>query len=214
MMQRHESGNVNLAAIVLLLGIVITSVWVWKRLSVETQDYVIDDIIPLVLAGVLALVALWMVVRAFTKRRQRLRRRTRLLTIFERETARDKKLETAFALIELNEYRLKGLERAVPAMRELFSTTLQRALGEKQHRIRGMSASHLGVLQDMTVVPLLLKALEDDHAYVRSCAALGLGRLQATDTRERLQTLLEEDWDQTVRSRAKEALERMKTSGR
>jgi len=214
MMQRHESGNVNLAAIVLLLGIVITSVWVWKRLSVETQDYVIDDIIPLVLAGVLALVALWMVVRAFTKRRQRLRRRTRLLTIFERETARDKKLETAFALIELNEYRLKGLESAVPAMRELFSTTLQRALGEKQHRIRGMSASHLGVLQDMTVVPLLLKALEDDHAYVRSCAALGLGRLQATDTRERLQTLLEEDWDQTVRSRAKEALERMKTSGR
>jgi len=213
-MQRHESGNVNLAAIVLLLGIVITSVWVWKRLSVETQDYVIDDIIPLVLAGVLALVALWMVVRAFTKRRQRLRRRTRLLTIFERETARDKKLETAFALIELNEYRLKGLESAVPAMRELFSTTLQRALGEKQHRIRGMSASHLGVLQDMTVVPLLLKALEDDHAYVRSCAALGLGRLQATDTRERLQTLLEEDWDQTVRSRAKEALERMKTSGR
>ncbi|HEY5627232.1 MAG TPA: HEAT repeat domain-containing protein, partial [Nitrospira sp.] len=213
-MRRHESGNVNLAAIVLLLGIVITSVWIWKRLSVEMQDYVIDDIIPLVVAGVLALIALWLVVRAFKKRRQRLRRRARLLTIFERETARDKKLETAFALIELNEYRLKGLESAVPAMRELFTTTLQRALGEKQHRIRGMAASHLGVLQDMTVVPLLLKALEDDHAYVRSCAALGLGRLQATDTRERLQTLIAEDWDQTVRSRAKEALERMKTSGR
>lgn len=213
-MRRHESGNFNLAAIVLLLGIVITSVWIWKRLSVEMQDYVIDDIIPLVVAGVLALIALWLVVRAFKKRRQRLRRRARLLTIFERETARDKKLETAFALIELNEYRLKGLESAVPAMRELFTTTLQRALGEKQHRIRGMAASHLGVLQDMTVVPLLLKALEDDHAYVRSCAALGLGRLQATDTRERLQTLIAEDWDQTVRSRAKEALERMKTSGR
>ena len=67
-----------------------------------------------------------------------------------------------------------------------------------------------GVLQDRTVVPLLLKALEDDHAYVRSCAALGLGRLRATETRERLKTLVEEDWDQTVRSRAKEALERMR----
>ena len=73
-----------------------------------------------------------------------------------------------------------------------------------------MAASHLGVLQDKTVVPLLLKALEDDHAYVRSCAALGLGRLRATETRERLKTLVEEDWDQTVRSRAKEALERMR----
>jgi HEAT repeat protein len=102
------------------------------------------------------------------------------------------------------------LESAVPAMKELFVTTLQRSLGDKQHRIRGMAASHLGVLQDRTVVPLLLKALEDDHAYVRSCAALGLGRLRAIETKERLKTLVEEDWDQTVRSRAKEALEQMK----
>jgi HEAT repeat protein len=59
-------------------------------------------------------------------------------------------------------------------------------------------------------VPLLVKALEDDHAYVRSCAALGLGRLRATETRERLAKVMEEDWDQTVRSRAKEALEQMR----
>jgi hypothetical protein len=209
-MSRNESGNVNLAAIVLILGIVIASVWIWKRLSVETQDYFIDEMIPLVVAGVLVLVALWLVVRAVKKRKHRLRRRAQLIAAFERETARDKKLEMAFVLIELNEYRVHGLESVVPAMRELFVTTLQRALGEKQHRIRGMAASHLGVLRDMTVVPLLVKALEDDHAYVRSCAALGLGRLQATETRERLQTIMKEDWDQTVRSRAKEALEQMK----
>ena len=59
-------------------------------------------------------------------------------------------------------------------------------------------------------MPLLVKALEDDHAYVRSCAALGLGRLRATEARERLVTVMEEDWDQTVRSRAKEALERLR----
>ena len=212
-MRRHESGNVNLAAIVLLLGTVIASVWVWKRLSLETQDYVIDEAIPIAAAGLLFLLVLWIVVRAFTKRRQRLRRRARLIAVFDRETARDKKLETAFALIELNGYRVQGLESTVPAMKELFTTTLQRALGEKQHQIRGMAASHLGVLQDMSVVPLLVKALEDDHAYVRSCAALGLGRLKATETRARLQTLMEEDWDQTVRSRAREALEGMKGSG-
>lgn len=40
-----------------------------------------------------------------------------------------------------------------------------------QHK--GMRDSYVGALQDQSVVPLLVKALEDDHAYVRSCAALG-----------------------------------------
>ena len=75
-----------------------------------------------------------------------------------------------------------------------------------------MAASHLGVLNDTTVIPLLLKALEDDHAYVRSSAALGLGRLRASEAKEKLTTVMEEDWDQTVRSRSKEALERIKQS--
>ena len=99
-----------------------------------------------------------------------------------------------------------------PALRDLFSTTLQFAVGDKQHRIRGMAASHLGVLNDKTVIPLLLKALEDEHAYVRSCAALGLGRLRASEAREKLTIAMEKDWDQTVRSRSKEALERIKQS--
>ena len=89
---------------------------------------------------------------------------------------------------------------------------LERALGDKQHRIRGMAASHLGVLNDATVVPLLLKAMEDDPAYVRSSAALGLGRLRASEAKEKLTTAMEGDWDQTVRSRSKEALERIKQS--
>ncbi len=208
-MLRRSSGHANLTAVVLLLGTVIASVWVWKRLSLETQEYVVDQAIPILFVGLLCLAAIWTVVRAVRRRRHRLRLRAKLLAAFERETARDKKLETAFALIEVNEYRVQGLESAVPAMKELFTTTLQRALGEKQHRIRGMAASHLGVLQDMTVVPLLVKALDDDHAYVRSSAALGLGRLRASDARAQLEHAMKEDWDQTVRSRAKEALERM-----
>jgi len=97
----------------------------------------------------------------------------------------------------------------MPALKELWVSTLRRAVGEKQHRIRGMAASHLGVLQDCSVVPLLLAALEDDHAYVRSCAALGLGRLRASEARAKLEEVMKEDWDQTTRSRAKEALERL-----
>ncbi|WP_455377178.1 HEAT repeat domain-containing protein [Petrachloros mirabilis] len=208
-MLRRSDGNVNLTAIVVLLGAIITCVWVWKRLPVETQDYVIDRGVPIALLGAVCLVIVWSLIRVVRRRQYRLRRRAKLLTLFERETVREKKLEQAFALIEVNGYKVEGLESAVPAMKELFATTLQRALGDKQHRMRGMAASHLGVLQDKTVVPMLIKALEDDHAYVRSCAALGLGRLRATETRDRLKTLAEEDWDQTVRSRAREALERL-----
>jgi hypothetical protein len=211
MMRRSEQGQANLTAIAILVGLIVTGVWVWKRLSLDMQEYVIDQALP-VTALVLIIGA--MLLTAVRKMRGRIRRRQeleRLIAAFQRTTAQDKRLELSFALTELNGYRLQGLESIVPALRELWLTTLRRAIGEKQYLIRGMAASHLGVLQDKTVVPFLVKALEDDHAYVRSCAALGLGRLRATEARERLVTIMEEDWDQTVRSRAKEAVERLRT---
>jgi len=210
MTAHREEGQANLTAIAVLVGAIVTAVWVWKRLSLETQDYIIDEGLPLaavVLIGIALVV--WMV-KKIRRRRDVRKERNRLITAFQRETAQDKKLELSFALTEINGYRIKGLEPVVPELKSLWTGTLRRAVGDKQHRIRGMAASHLGVLQDQTLVPLLLKALEDDHAYVRSCAALGLGRLRATEARERLMTVMEEDWDQTVRSRAKEAVERMR----
>ena len=207
---RSESGQTNLIAIAVLVGVVIAGVWVWKRLSFDTQDYVIDQAIPMAFVGLVIAAGLWMLVRAFNRRRTQRRERAKLMASFERATVQEKKLEIAFALIDVNGYRAEGLESVAPALRDLFATTLQRALGDKQHRIRGMAASYLGVLNDKTVIPLLLKALEDEHAYVRSCAALGLGRLRASEAREKLTTVMEGDWDQTVRSRSKEALERIK----
>jgi hypothetical protein len=210
MSTRSESGQTNLVAIGILVGVVITCVWVWKRLSFETQDYVIDQAIPVAFVGLVIAAGLFLLVRTFTRRRGQQRERTKLIAAFNQATAQEKKLEIAFALIEANEYRANGLESVTPALRDLFSTTLERALGDKQHRVRGMAASHLGVLNDATVVPLLLKAMDDDHAYVRSSAALGLGRLRASEAKEKLTTAMEHDWDQTVRSRSKEALERIK----
>jgi hypothetical protein len=210
MSNRHEQGQINPALLVVLIGLIVTGVWVWKRLSPDTQDYIVDQAVPMTAVGLALAVLLFIPIRALRRHQARSRERTRLLSLFERETVQEKRRDLAFALLETNEYRIDGLEAAVPALKEVFVAALQRALGDKQHRIRGMAASYLGVLQDPSVVPLLVKALEDDHAYVRSCAALGLGRLRATETRERLKVVMEQDWDQTVRSRAREALERMR----
>jgi len=208
--KRHDEGPINPAWLIVVIGLIIAGVWIWKRLSLETQDYIVDQAVPMAAIGLVITILLLIPINAFRRRRARSRERTRLLALFEQATVQEKRLDLAFALLENNEYRIDGLDSAVLALKELFTTTLQRALGDKQHRVRGMAASHLGALQDLSVVPLLLKALEDDHAYVRSCAALGLGRLRATETRERLQVVMEQDWDQTVRSRAREALERMR----
>ena len=210
MSTRSESGQTNIVAIVILVGVVITGVWVWKRLSFDTQDYVIDQAIPVAFAGLVVAAGLFILVRAFNRRRTQRRERAKLLVAFERATVQEKRLEIAFTLMEINGYRAEGLESVAPALRDLFATTLQRALSDEQHRIRGMAASYLGALNDRTVIPLLLKALEDEHAYVRSSAALGLGRLRADEAKEKLTTVMKEDWDQTVRSRSKEALERIK----
>jgi hypothetical protein len=210
MSTRSESGQTNLVAIAILVGLVITGVWVWKRLSFDTQDYVIDQAIPVAFAGLVIAAGLFLLVRVFTRRRGQRRERAKLIAAFNQATVQEKKLEIAFALIEVNGYRAEGLESVTPALRDLFVTTLERALGDKQHRIRGMAASHLGLLNDATVVPLLLKAMDDDHAYVRSSAALGLGRLRAGEAKEKLTMAMEKDWDQTVRSRSREALERIK----
>lgn len=208
---RHEQGQVNPAWLVVLLGLAIAGVWIWKRLSIEAQDYIVDQAVPMTVIGLSCALLLFIPIRMLHRRKMRGQERTTLLTLFHRETAQAKKLDLAFALLENNDYQIDGLESVVPSLKELMATALQRAVGDKQHRIRGMAASHLGALQDLSVVPLLVKALEDDHAYVRSCAALGLGRLRATEARERLKAAMEHDWDQTVRSRAREALERMRT---
>ncbi|HPW14832.1 MAG: HEAT repeat domain-containing protein [Nitrospira sp.] len=210
-MPRHaQSGQANLTTILLLLGLVVSGVWVWKRLSPDMQDLIIDQAIPLAALSLAIMAVAWILIGKIVKRRRRNQQRARLIKLFESQTASDKRLTLAFAVIEVNEYRRVGLEAIASQFQELFVTTLKRALGDKQHQVRGMAASHLGVIGDDTAVAHLLAALEDDHAYVRSSAALGLGRLRASAAKDKLAYVSKEDWDQTVRSRAREALERIR----
>lgn len=206
----NEQGQVHPTAILIIVVVIVAGVWVWKRLPPDTQGYLIDQALPTAAgAAVIGLITL-AVIRNIRRRAARRRERDRLIAAFRRETDPGKKLDLSFALIECNAYRAEGLEAVASELKALWDATLRQALGDDRHRIRGMAASHLGVLKDRSVVPLLLKALEDDHPYVRACAALGLGRLRASEAKPKLEHMAKEDWDQSVRSRCREALDQMR----
>ena len=110
-MARHaQSGHANLTTIFLLLGLVVSGVWVWKRLSPDVQDLIIDQAIPLAALGLAALTVVWILAGKIRARRRRHQKRARLIKLFESQTAGDKRLQLAFAVIEVNEYRRVGLE--------------------------------------------------------------------------------------------------------
>ncbi len=204
------NGNVNILAGLGGVGFIVGGIWIWNHLSFDTQDWIIDDIIPILLLVTVVGIVSWVFLRKIGQRRQVLQKRDRWVKRFEQERSAQKRRDIAFALVELNQYQLKGLESIATPMAELFISTLKSALGDKQHRIRGMAASYLGVLEHQEAVPLLIRALEDDHAHVRASAALALGRMRAVEASAKLEETMKEDWDQTVRSRSREAFERIK----
>lgn len=209
MIRTSQRGQVNPTVALLLVGLVITGVWVWKRLSPEIQDQIVEQAIPLAAVILAVLFVIWRVVRWMLRRRRVRQARALLLARFQQETAPGKRFDLACELVELNEYRSEGLEAVSKDFLEIFSRTLKMAVGDKQHRTRGMAASYLSVVRDPSVVPILMKVLDDDHWWVRSQAALGLGRMRASEAKAKLASMATEDWDQTVRSRCREALERI-----
>jgi len=192
------------------LGLIVAGIWVWHHLNFDTQDYIVDEIIPIIGVVVILSVGIWVLWRKWRTRQDRLRLRERLIERFQKEPSPQKQRDLAFTLVEVNQYEAQGLETIADPMAKLFIWTLNTALGDKQHRVRGMAASYLGILNHSESIPLLIRFLEDDHAHVRACAALALGRMRAQEAKEKLEETMKEDWDQTVRSRSREALERIR----
>jgi len=209
MIHRAEKGQVNPTVALLLVGLVITCVWIWKRLTPDIQDVIVEQAVPLVALIIAVLFLVWRIVGWIRRRRAVRKERELLLAQFQRATSPEKRFDLACELVELNEYRLEGLEAVAQDLFTIFSQTLKTAVGDKQHRTRGMAASYLSVVQDPSVVPTLMTVLDDDHWWVRSQAALGLGRMRAREAKAKLAHMATEDWDQTVRSRCREALERI-----
>jgi hypothetical protein len=209
MIRRAQQGQVNPTVALLLVGLVVACVWIWKRLSPETQDLIVEQAVPLVALAAVVLACVWTVVSRVRRHKHIRQERAKLLARFQQATSSEKRFDLACELVELNDYRPEGLETVEKDFLEIFSRTLKTAVGDKQHRTRGMSASYLSVVRDPSVVSILMNALDDDHWWVRSQAALGLGRMRAREAKEKLAHMATEDWDQTVRSRCREALERI-----
>ena len=192
------------------LGLIVAGIWVWHHLNFDTQDYIVDEIIPIIGGVIIVSVGIWVSWRKWRTRQDRLRLRERLIQRFQKEPSPQKQRDLAFTLVEVNQYKAQGLETIAEPMAKLFIWTMNTALGDKQHRVRGMAASYLGILKHTESIPLLIRFLEDDHAHVRACAALALGRMRAQEAKEKLEETMKDDWDQTVRSRSREALERIR----
>jgi ABC-type nickel/cobalt efflux system permease component RcnA len=208
--QPETTRSINPFIGLLFLGLIVAAIWIWNHLTFDTQDYITDDILP-ILGVILVLgTGLWVGIKKWRTRKERLQLRDRLLQRFQKEPSPQKRRDLAFTLIEVNQFEAEGLDTVTEPMAEIFIWTLKTALGDKQHRIRGMSASYLGILKHQPSIPLLIRALEDDHAHVRACAALALGRMRAQEAKAKLEEKMKEDWDQTVRSRSQEALERIR----
>jgi len=207
--QSETTRSINPFIGLLVLGLIVAGIWIWNHLTFDTQDYITDEIIPIIGAIIVMGVGLWVGVRKWRARKERLQLRDRLLQRFQKEPSPQKRRDLAFTLIEVNQFEPEGLEPVAESMAELFIWTMKTALGDKQHRIRGMAASYLGVVKHQPSIPLLIRALEDDHAHVRANAALALGRMRAQEAKVKLEEKMKEDWDQTVRSRSREALERI-----
>ena len=207
--QPETSRSINPFIGLLVLGLIVAAIWIWNHLTFDTQDYITDEIVPILGVLIVMGVGLWVGLGKWRARKERLQLRERLLQRFQKEPSPHKRRDLAFTLIEVNQFDAGGLESITEPMAELFIWTLKTSLGEKQHRIRGMAASYLGILKHQPSIPLLIRALEDDHAHVRACAALALGRMRAQEAKAKLEEKMKEDWDQTVRSRSREALGRM-----
>ena len=205
----NQRGQANLTVALAMVILVVGGIWIWNHLDFDTQDFVVDEVVPILFLVVALALVTWVNVRKVKRAKNKKQRRALLLKKFSSEKAPRKRFDLASQLIELNDYQLEGLESVAPDMAEVFLYTFKRSMGDKQHRFRGMAASYLGVVQHRDSIPLLINALEDDHAYVRSCAALALGRMRATEAKSKLEYTMKEDWDQTVRSRSREAVERM-----
>jgi hypothetical protein len=121
MIRFSQRGQVNPTVALLIVGLVIAGVWVWKRLAPEIQDVIVEQAVPLAALATAVSFVIWRVVRWMLRRRRVRQARALLLARFQQETAPGKRFDLACELVELNEYRSEGLEAVEKDLFAIFS---------------------------------------------------------------------------------------------
>lgn len=86
----HDQGPINPAWLIVVIGFIVAGVWIWKRLSLETQDYIVDQAVPMAAMGIVSALLLFIPFSALRRRRAKSKERTRLLALFDQATAQEK----------------------------------------------------------------------------------------------------------------------------
>src|SRR5207244_11481914 len=102
MTRRDQDGQANLTATLLLVGLILAVVWIWKRLPLVTQNYLVERVMLLALLGVAVVMFVWVVARLLHRRCVNRRERDSLVKRFGGEPSPEKRLDLAFEAIELD----------------------------------------------------------------------------------------------------------------
>ena len=90
------------------LGLIVAGIWAWHHLNFDTQDYIVDEIIPIIGVVIILSVGIWVIWRKWRTRQDRLRLRDRLIQRFQKEPSPQKQRDLAFTLVEVNQYKAQG----------------------------------------------------------------------------------------------------------
>ena len=133
--QPEASRAINPFVGLLGLGLIVAGIWVWQHLNFDTQDYIVDEIIPIIGIVVVLSIGIWITWQKRRTRKDRLQLRDRLIQRFQKEPSPHKQRDLAFTLIEVNEYEAQGLETIAEPMAKLFIWTMKTALGEDRKSV-------------------------------------------------------------------------------
>ena len=118
--QPEPTRSINPFIGLLVLGLIVAAIWIWNHLTFDTQDYITDDILPILGVIVGLGVGLWVGIKKWRVRKERHQLRDRLLQRFQKEPSPQKRRDLAFALIEVNQFEAEGLDAVTEPMAELF----------------------------------------------------------------------------------------------
>ena len=67
--KHRDQGQANLTVLAVLLGLIVASVWIWKRLTPDTQDFVLDQAVPIAAIGLAIAALLFIPIRVVLRHR-------------------------------------------------------------------------------------------------------------------------------------------------